>query len=155
MTRLMSVGPEGTLTDTGPLYALVDPQGQPEQFARCAATFPTLDLPLVTTWPCLAEAMYLTGRTDGWDMQRLIADYVATDTLRLHMPARQEVARTLQLMEQYADRPMNLADASLIALAEAQGYTRIFSIDSDFYVYRLADGSTLEVVPGPAGRARR
>jgi len=58
-------------------------------------------------------------------------------------------------MGQYAGRPMDLADASLIALAEAEEYGRIFSIDSDFYVYRLADGTALEVVPGPMGRARR
>ncbi len=51
-------------------------------------------------------------------------------------------------MEQYRDRPMDLADASLIALAETAGYTRIFSIDSDFYIYRLADGPALQVVPG-------
>lgn len=27
-------------------------------------------------------------------------------------------------------------------------------INSDFYVYRLADGSTLEVVPGPMPKGR-
>jgi len=52
-------------------------------------------------------------------------------------------------METYNDMPMDLAGASLIALAEARGYQRVFSIDSDFYVYRLVDGSALEVVPGP------
>ncbi len=146
--------PDGTLTDSGPLFALVDPQGQPAQFARCTALFATLEMPLVTTWPCLAEVMHLTGREDGWGMQQYIADYIATDMLRLHTPTREETARILQLMEQYADRPMDLADASLVALAEAHGYTRIFSIDSDFYVYRLADGSALEVVPGPIPKGR-
>ena len=58
-------------------------------------------------------------------------------------------------MEQYQSRPMDLADASLVALAEAQGYQRVFSIDSDFYVYRLADGSALEVVPGPMQQKSR
>ena len=57
-------------------------------------------------------------------------------------------------MAQYQDRPMDLADASLVALAEAQGYTRIFSIDSDFYIYRLADGTALEVLPGPTAVQR-
>lgn len=146
--------PEGTLTDTGPLFALVDPQGQPAQFTRCTALFAVLDTPLVTTWPCLAEVMHLTGREDGWGMQRFIAEYIVTETLRLHTPTRQETERSLQLMEQYRDRPMDLADASLIALAEAQGYTRIFSIDSDFYVYRLVGGSALEVVPGPIPKGR-
>lgn len=144
--------PEGTLTDTGPLFALADPQGQPEQFARCMAALSTLPLPLVTTWPCLAETLYLTRRAGGWPMQQIVKELVLTDTVRLYAPDPTETVRTLELMEQYRDRPMDLADASLVALAEAAGYTRIFSIDSDFYVYRLANGWSLEVVPGPYRR---
>ena len=82
-------------------------------------------------------------------MRKLILNYVAANLLRLHAPTSAETTRTFELMEQYKDRPMDLADASLVALAEAKGYTRIFSIDSDFYIYRLADGAALEVVPGP------
>ena len=70
-------------------------------------------------------------------------------TVRVHVTTDAETARVLELMEKYHDMPMDLADASLVALAEADGYQRVFSIDSDFYVYRLADGSALEVVPGP------
>lgn len=149
MSRISVGRPDGTLTDTGPLFALVDPQGQPDQFTRCTVLLAVLDAPLVTTWPCLAEVMHLTGREDGWGMQQFIAEYIATEVLRLHTPTSLETARVLQLMEQYADRPMDLADASLVALAEAEGYTRIFSIDEDFYIYRLADGTALEVLPGP------
>ncbi len=143
--------PEGTLTDTGPLFALVDPNGQTEQFARCEQTLATLPLPLVTTWPCLAEAMHLARRRGGWPMQELLGDMLRADQLRLHSPSEAEPVRVLTLMAQYRDRPMDLADASLVALAEASGYPRIFSIDSDFYVYRLADGRILEVAPGPSG----
>ena len=146
--------PEGALTDTGPLFALVDPKNQPEQFRRCVTTMLTLPVPLVTTWPCFSEAMYLAGRTNKWQMQQLIAELVSVGTLRLHTPSEAETARILALMAQYQDRPMDLADASLIALAETASYTRIFSIDSDFYVYRLADGTALEVVPGPVKKGR-
>lgn len=45
---------------------------------------------------------------------------------------------------------MDLADAAVVAAAEVLNATRVFSIDSDFYVYRLADGTALEGVPGPA-----
>ncbi len=155
MSQIPTKEPDGTLTDTGPLFALVDPQGQPAQFTRCTALFSVLATPLVTTWPCLAEVMHLTGREDGWGMQQFIAEYIITDMLRLHTPTRPETTRILQLMEQYADRPMDLADASLVALAEAEGYTRIFSIDEDFYIYRLADGTALEVLPGPMTTRRR
>lgn len=36
--------------------------------------------------------------------------------------------------------------ASLAAVAESRNLRRLFTIDSDFYFYRLADGSVLEVV---------
>ena len=50
-------------------------------------------------------------------------------------------------MEQYSDTPMDLADASLVATAEALNLTRIFTLDSDFYVYRINSTNALEVVP--------
>ena len=93
--------------------------------------------------------MYLCGRKGGWLMQRYIVRLLREGTLRVHTTTEAELARSLDLMEQYQDRPMDLADASLVALAEARGYERVFSIDSDFYVYKLLDGSSLEVVPGP------
>lgn len=141
--------PAGTLTDTGPLFALVDVQGQPEQHARCQALMPSLAVPLVTTWPCFTEALYLCRQRGGWPLQRLLWVLWEGGTVRIHAPTEAETARALELMEKYHDMPMDLADASLVALAEARGYQRVFSIDSDFYVYRLADGSALEVVPGP------
>ena len=51
------------------------------------------------------------------------------------------------LMKKYQDTPMDLADASLVALAEHGKMKRIFTVDSDFYIYRLSDGSALEVIP--------
>jgi len=51
------------------------------------------------------------------------------------------------LMELYCDRPMDLADASLVAAAEARGDRRIFTIDSDFYIYQRHGREPFEVVP--------
>jgi predicted nucleic acid-binding protein len=49
--------------------------------------------------------------------------------------------RAFELMEQYADHPMDLADASLIAAAEALATTRVFTIDrQDFQAYRVRRG---------------
>lgn len=49
-------------------------------------------------------------------------------------------------MERYRNVPMDLADASTVAVAESLSLRRVFAVDSDFYIYRLADGSALEVV---------
>lgn len=51
------------------------------------------------------------------------------------------------LMAQYRNMPMDLADASLVAAAEALRLTTIFTLDSDFYVYRVNGKTPFEVVP--------
>jgi uncharacterized protein len=55
--------------------------------------------------------------------------------------------RMAALMKQYQDTPMDLADASLVALAEELETSDIFTLDRDFYVYRLANGQALRCVP--------
>jgi predicted nucleic acid-binding protein len=61
--------------------------------------------------------------------------------------------RCLDLMDQYADLPMDLADASLVAAAESLKTRRIFTLDhDDFSTYRLRRGRALqpfEILPKP------
>ena len=42
---------------------------------------------------------------------------------------------------------MDLADATLITLAESLPNKMIFTLNRDFHMYRLADGSSLRVIP--------
>ncbi len=51
------------------------------------------------------------------------------------------------LMDKYKTLPMDLADASLVVMAETLGASVVFTMDSDFYVYRLANGRALCLVP--------
>lgn len=57
-----------------------------------------------------------------------------------------EMPRIDWLMAKYRDLPMDLADATLISAAEQLGTRRIFTIDSDFHIYRFADGSAVEII---------
>jgi len=50
-------------------------------------------------------------------------------------------------MDQYRDVPMDLADALIVAVAESRQVRKVFTIDSGFRIYRLGDGSTLEIIP--------
>jgi predicted nucleic acid-binding protein len=134
-----------TLTDAGALVALVD-KNQPQN-ARCRATFAGLSLPLITTWPAFTEAMYLVYQIGGWPLQRNVWSYVEEGTLQIHSSTAAEQERMRQLMEQYRDTPMDLADASLVATAEVLNLRRIFTLDSDFYVYRINNTGVFEVAP--------
>ena len=57
------------------------------------------------------------------------------------------VDRSARLMDQYADRPMDLADATLVALAEERGDRRIFTLDADFRIHRLRGRQRFETIP--------
>ena len=52
--------------------------------------------------------------------------------------------RIIDLTAKYRDRPMDLADASLVVLALQTGVKNIISLDSDFHIYRLPDKGALK-----------
>ncbi len=133
------------LLDTGAMLTLIDP-GQPD-FDRCSAVFDRARLPLITTWPCLAEAMHLAWRDGRFPFQEAIWRMRTDGFLRLHNSSNAEADRMADLMAQYRNVPMDLADASLIAAAEATGQNTLFTLDSDFRIYRLPDGSALKLLP--------
>jgi predicted nucleic acid-binding protein len=91
--------------------------------------------------------MYLVYQVGGWPLQHNLWEYVEQGLLRLHSSIEAEQRRMRQLMEQYRDTPMDLADASLVATAEVLNLSRIFTLDSDFYVYRINNTGVFEVVP--------
>ena len=45
--------------------------------------------------------------------------------------------RIFALMEKYGQVPMSYADACLLWLAETHARSRVFTVDSDFDIYRL------------------
>jgi predicted nucleic acid-binding protein len=134
------------LTDAGPLIALIDAD-EPDH-ERCRAALETIRLPLLTTWPAFTEAMYLLARAGGARGQDALWRLALRGDLQIVAPSTRTVERTAALMKKYADRPMDLADASLVALAEERELTRIFSLDADFHIYRLKGRRGFEVVPG-------
>ena len=57
----------------------------------------------------------------------------------VHVP-EQELPALVALMDKYADRPMDFADATLIWLADATSITDIVTLDSGFHIYRTRRG---------------
>jgi predicted nucleic acid-binding protein len=125
------------LVDTGPLVALFDPQD--EQHNRCRKILKEIREPILTTTPVLTEAFHMLGPASiGSDRLR---DFVEVGGASVWFLDRTWLARSFQLMDLYADHPMDLADASLVAAAEALGTRRVFTIDRrDFETYRIRRG---------------
>ncbi|MFT4009988.1 MAG: PIN domain-containing protein [Nocardioidaceae bacterium] len=135
----------GTLTDAGALVALLDADEQDHD--ACVRTLLTIELPMVTTWAAFTEAMYLLDVPRKARARDALWSLVETGRLRLHDLDERATTRARALMDKYADLPMDLADATLVAVAEAEGEATVFTIDSDFRIYRLRGRRAIQVVP--------
>ncbi len=133
------------LTDTGPIVALLNRADQ--HHPRCINTLTRLPAePLLTTWVCFTEAMYLLGEAGGYYFQSTLWNMQLDGKLVLHDLTDTEAGRMALLMNRYQDVPMDMADASLVALAESLSDHRVLTFDTDFFIYRLTDDSALEII---------
>ncbi len=92
---------------------------------------------LISTWPVITEACYLLGKFLGEEAKAAFVDRVADQSILVHPISASDMQRAAVLIRRFADLPMDLADASLVILAEHLGHGRILSTDMrDFRAYR-------------------
>ncbi len=101
---------------------------------------------MTTTWPAVAEASYMLGHR-GWSFQNGLVEMIEEGTLAIALLAREDAPRLKALMAKYRDQPMDLADASLVRVAERDGIDTIVSLDRDFRIYRAAGIGALKILP--------
>jgi predicted nucleic acid-binding protein len=102
---------------------------------------------LLTTWPCLTEAMHFLGRAGGFSQQDRLFEFIARGALKLFRPTLADEHRARELMRKYANVPMDLADASLVILAEQTGFHTVFTMDQHFRIYLIHDQDPFNIVP--------
>ena len=120
------------IVDTGPIVALLDADDQ--QHAWVKAQFARLRPPLLTCEAVLTESCFLIARGGG-DASAVIqlAERGVLSVAQLFDPEAASIAR---LMRRYENVPMSLADACLVRLIERTSQATLFTLDSDFEIYR-------------------
>jgi len=91
--------------------------------------------------------MYLLARYGGHSAQDTLWTYGEDGIIAFHVSSEFELQQMRVFMQKYRDTPMDLADASLVAAAEALNEVRVFTTDSDFYVYQINGNTPFRVVP--------
>src|SRR5262245_41827263 len=133
------------IVDTGPLVALLvktdDHHGWTVERLR------ELRPPFLTCEPVLAEVAHLVRRVPHGPAR--FVDLLMSDLLRVDFDVMAERAAVGRLLRKYADRPMSLADACLVRLAELHDGASVLTIDSDFTVYRKHGRRTIPVIAPP------
>jgi len=126
---------KSTLVDAGPLIALFDKRDRFHQpVLECLAAYSGT---LITTWPVITEVVYMLDFNQSAQIDFLI--WLQRDALRIANLDKEHINRLGELWQKYRDVPMDLADGSLLVIAELTGIRDILTIDSDYYIYRTKD----------------
>jgi hypothetical protein len=128
------------LIDAGPLIALFDRDDKYHK--RVLDIVAHIHTALVTTWPVITETCHMLDFSVEAQLDFL--EWASQGGLQINELGGADLGRMIDLTKKYRDRPMDLADASLIVTSERLDLKQIISIDRDFDFYRKADKKLLE-----------
>lgn len=130
------------LLDTGPLVALLDRRDKYHEWAK--SIWGRLGTPLLTCEAVLSEACYLfAGYPAG---AQAVLDLVRRKVVRVPFQIESDLECVSRLMTKYANIPMSFADACLVRMAECREGAAVFSVDSDFALYRIHGRRVLPLI---------
>ena len=123
------------IADTGFWLALANRKDKHHERAKSCLS--KLQEPLITTWAVMTETCYLLLSRLGSEAQQTFIQSYAAGAFEVFELNRDHAPKIAKRMKKYRDLPMDLADASLLILAEHLGHGRILSTDErDFKAYR-------------------
>ena len=123
------------IVDTGVWLALANRKDI--HHTQAVKSLAQVNEPLITTWPVVTETCYLLLTKLGNPAQVSFLENLGSEMFEVFNLTSTHSQRITELMKQYANLPMDLADASLVILAEHLGHGRILSVDQrDFNAYR-------------------
>jgi uncharacterized protein len=132
------------LVDTGPIVAIL--LESDEHHAACVEQLRQLSAPLLTCWPVITEAAWLL-RSYPQAIRKLLSSFHGRP-FELVPLGETDLPGIAALLSRYAGLRVQLADASLVHLANREGIESIFTLDRrDFGVLRLAHGKKLRLIP--------
>jgi predicted nucleic acid-binding protein len=123
------------LVDAGPLIALFDRSDA--HHANVRDLIRDIPAQLITTWPVVTEVSHMLDFDVRAQLDFL--RWVSAEGVTLYEIDDAGIERIIELTSKYQDRPMDLADASLVIAAERLKLYEVISIDRDFDIYRTAD----------------
>ena len=130
------------LLDTGPLVTFL--AAGLKHHAWVCEQWKRLHPPLLTCEPVLTEAAFMLKR-EGRAVDPLF-ELLERGVLRVGLEIEDQLADLRTLMSRYRDRPMSLADACLVRLAELQPGGAVFTLDGDFRIYRRHGNKVIPVL---------
>lgn len=136
------------VVDTGPIVALLDADDRHHAWVK--AQFARLRPPLLTCEAVLTEASFLIARL-GQNASAVTA-LVDRGVVFVKQLFDAESPAITRLVRRYANVPMSLADACLVRLVELTPHATLFTLDSDFEIYRQKGRSVIPLLASQTNR---
>ena len=120
------------ILDTGPLVAIID--GDDSQHQWASAQLGSLQPPFITCEAVLSEAFFILPRARR-GIPTLLS-FLREGLVQVSFDFDDNLEAVTQLISKYEDVPMSLADACLVRMSELHDRSRVFTLDSDFKLFR-------------------
>jgi len=131
------------LLDTGPLVSALA-HNEPAFGPWAKDLFRSIPTPLHTCEPVLTEAAHFLGTPEP------ILAALADGLIVCSWTLPENHARVRELVAKYADQPMDLADACLVAMSELRWDCKVVTVDvEDFTVYRRRGRHSIPLITPP------
>jgi hypothetical protein len=132
--------------DTGPILALLD-AGDPAHAPSVAMVDETRE-DLVVPTCVLVEVDYWTQKLLGHEIWDVFVEDVMAGAYRVEPLTLEDLKRASELERTYRHLDLGLVDASVIALCERLGETKVATLDHrDFSVVRPRHCASLRLLP--------
>jgi predicted nucleic acid-binding protein len=128
----MPAVPTKVVVDSGPLIALFD--ADDAYHAKALEFVRQTRAKLISSMAVVTEAMYVLD--ESLQARQNLLTWIQSGGLTLTEPASADFERIKELIEKYADLPMDFTDAVVVALCERLGIHHVASVDRDFAIYR-------------------
>ncbi len=132
--------------DTGPVLALLDADDVHHE--RCVELVEQLNEPLLVPVATLVEIDYWIRKRLEPAVWTAFVEDLAAGAYRLEQLDERDLQRAAELEAEYADLGLGLVDASVIAVCERLGETRVATLDQrHFAVVRPRHCEALTLLP--------
>jgi predicted nucleic acid-binding protein len=121
-----------TLIDSGPLIALFD--NGDKYHERVLSFFQHYEGHFITTWAVVTEVTHMLDF--NLKVQLDFLKWLELGAIEIYEIKQSDLSTIIPMMTKYTNVPMDLADSSLMFVAQKENIRDIVSIDSDFDIYR-------------------
>jgi predicted nucleic acid-binding protein len=130
------------IIDTSPLVALINKKDNTHEWAK--QQWSQIKAPLLTCESVITESFFLLRNIYGGEAA--IIRLIERNVIKIAFDLESEIESLKDLLISYKSVPISLADACLVRMAEVNESSSIFTLDSDFRIYRKNRNQIIDLI---------